>query len=159
MMRSILRLVGAALIAGFVGPIAGSTIALWGRFLAHGTAMGSMLFGLVWFGSSALGGVLFGPLFLTLGAQRPPWHRRRLLETGLLGLSLVAVSVGAFFTPMHSALAELIGFAAFPPLMWAASRFGTTGTARAAVCLSVLTLWPVLTSFAQLELWRDRWRD
>jgi signal transduction histidine kinase/ActR/RegA family two-component response regulator len=85
-----------------------------------------------WIGDS-MGVVIVAPAILLAAAalRRPPsLPRDRIAEGVLLLLAVLAVSIGPFFTSAP------ISFLVFPPVLWAAFRFGKLGAATA-VLLSV----------------------
>ncbi len=101
---------------------------------------------LTWWLGDATGCVLVAPL-LILWATEPMgrWTPSRLLEAGLLLLSLAVVGEVAFGAiSLIGARNYEIGFIAIPPLVWAAFRFGRRETVTATFLLGVMALWGTL---------------
>jgi PAS domain S-box-containing protein len=102
-------------------------------------------FGLVWqawFLSNALTGLALLPL-LSMLAARPrlaPPTPRRLLEAACLSIGLVTVAILVFHAPATGLLPTTM-YWPIPFLLWAAVRFGFTGTSAALLCVSTLTIW------------------
>jgi PAS domain S-box-containing protein len=95
-----------------------------------------------WWVGDALSDVLVAPFLLVWlarpGARVDP---RRALEAAILGLTLAAVGVAVF----GGALAGLfmgapVAYLVFPPLVWAALRFGQRGATAASLGLSLLAV-------------------
>jgi signal transduction histidine kinase/integral membrane sensor domain MASE1 len=99
-----------------------------------------------WWLGDATGCVLVAPM-LILWATEPVgrWTPRRLLEAGLLLLSLAVVGEVAFGAISLAGVRNYeIGFLAVPPLVWAAFRFGQRETATATFLLAAMALWGTL---------------
>jgi signal transduction histidine kinase len=141
---------GFAVVGGLLGPTVGTMLAALGLWSTGAGWREVSTFGLVWWGSAALGAILFAPVLLTWRPPRRLVRRERLLEAGLLSGALGVLTAGALFVTHQPPVAVVIGFGAFPLLSWAAVRFGPTGAARATVALSLLSLWPFLDTVAPL---------
>ena len=119
-----------------------ATLSLGG--FARWSELGSIW--LTWWLGDATGCVLVAPL-LILWANEPTgrWTPPRLLEAGLLLLSLAAVGEIVFGAISLIGVRNYeIGFIAIPPLVWAAFRFGRRETATATFVLGVMALWGTL---------------
>lgn len=147
------EVLGFAVIGGLVGPSVGAIIVGLGALISNGSGLSPAMFALVWWGSAVFGAVLFAPVLLTLRSGRELARRASFTEAALLVVALLGVSVGGLFIPTSSPLGTLVGFAAFPLLVWAGIRFGPAGAARAAVMLSLLSLAPMFTALLTLHPW------
>src|SRR5262245_2639360 len=67
--------------------------------------------------------------------------RRRLLEAGLMMVTLVAVGVLAFGAGPGIAQFPSLLLWVFPPLLWAAVRFGPIGASTSLFCVAALSVW------------------
>ncbi len=106
----------------------------WERF-------GSLWF--VWFLGDAMGNMLIAPLILTLSSteSRKRVQSRGLGEYAALMAVLGASDLGIFLAP-NTFLARYNprSYAVFPPLIWAALRFGPCGTAIASVFTATVAI-------------------
>ncbi len=148
------EVLGFAVVAGVLGPAVGAGVVTVGTLFVNPSELSAGMFGLTWFGGAILGGVLFAPVILTWQGRFRPVRLSRWVEAGLLGLSLGAVAVAAMLIRPASILSPLLGFAAFPPLVWSALRFGPSGAARAAVVTSLFSLWPFAAWQPELPAWQ-----
>ncbi|HKE86726.1 MAG TPA: ATP-binding protein [Vicinamibacterales bacterium] len=67
--------------------------------------------------------------------------QRRLLEAGLMMMTLVAVGVLAFGSGPGTAQFPSLLLWVFPPLLWAAVRFGPIGASTSLFCVAALSVW------------------
>ena len=98
---------------------------------------------LTWWLGDAAGDALFAPL-LILWAEKPRsrWETSKLVEGGLLLLSLIVVGQLVFGSVLLRGPRDYpIDFLAVPPLVWAAFRFGQRETATASFVLAAMALW------------------
>ena len=103
---------------------------------------------LTWWLGDAAGSALVAPL-LILWAEpsRSRWGTSRLVEGGLLLLSLIVVGQLVFGSVLLTGPRNYpIDFIAVPPLVWAAFRFGQRETATASFVLASMALWGTLHS-------------
>jgi signal transduction histidine kinase/integral membrane sensor domain MASE1 len=126
--------------AVLVAPAVGATIGA-ANVLLHGAAPTYWRPWTAWFVSNALTGLTMLPAALMVfsvvtGTIRPRLNPRRIVEALLLAVGVVATCavtlLGGLFLPV-----TLPVYVAFPVLIWAASRFGTSG---ASVTLTVITV-------------------
>jgi len=134
-------------LAGLVSTTVSATIGVGSLVLGGFAAWGNALsIWLTWWLGDAAGDALVAPL-LILWAERPRlrWGARRLIEGGLLLLSLVAVGQLVFGSVLLWGPRDYpIDFIAVPPLVWAAFRFGPRDTATASFVLASMALWGTL---------------
>ncbi len=99
----------------------------------------------VWWLGNFMGGLIVTPALLTLRA-RAPVERRHPLELLALAALLAAVSLIVFgdFIPRDLSLYAQ-GFLLFPPVAWAALRFGPRGAAVASLVASAVAIWGTAT--------------
>ncbi|MDQ3263905.1 MAG: ATP-binding protein [Myxococcota bacterium] len=148
------EVLGFAVVGGVLGPAVGAVVVTVGTLFDNPSQLSAGMFGLAWFGSATLGSMLFAPVILTWQGRFRRLRPSRWVEAGALGLSLGAVAVAAMLIRPSSALSLLLGFAAFPPLVWSALRFGPSGAARAVVVISLCSLWPFAAWHPQLAAWQ-----
>lgn len=103
-----------------------------------------------WWVGDMLGALVMSPLILTWGVHpslvgilnRRPLKARALGEGLLCGLSLVAVNFIAFWDLFTSEFKDPSkSYLIFPPLIWAALRFGQRGAVTATFATSCLAIW------------------
>ncbi len=146
---SLREVLAFAFFGGLVGPVAGTAVVVTGMsLLGEDLTTSISQYAALWWGSATLGAILLTPAMLTLGqrviTQREGSRQRRWLEASGLIAAVLAVTLIAFLVRTSSPLALLPGFAVFPPLVWAAVRFGPAGAARVAVGISLISLGPLL---------------
>ncbi len=119
-----------------------SSLALGG--FASSSEVGSIW--LTWWLGDAAGDALVAPLLiLWAGEPRVRWTPSRLLEAGLLLLSLVVVGQVVFGGVLPGRAQDYpVDFLAVPPLVWAAFRFGQRETVTATFVMASLALWGTL---------------
>ncbi len=89
-----------------------------------------------WWLGDALGALIVAPVLLTWSRRKPlPIRPLMLLEAAALGSSVVAVSWFAFSGGVG------FRFLVFPPLIWAALRFGPSGATLAMVATAIIAIW------------------
>jgi signal transduction histidine kinase len=134
--RSALQLVGVSLASAAIpASIGTAAIALGGP----GTASAGDVWRAWWTGD-VIGNLLIVPLVLVLdtrSAHAVPTRRR--LEFVLLILVNVAVATLIFATPGVSATRPA-AYVIFPPLIWAAVRFGSRGAVTAVTCSAAIAI-------------------
>jgi signal transduction histidine kinase/integral membrane sensor domain MASE1/CheY-like chemotaxis protein len=134
-------------LAAIVSTTISATIGV-GSLVLGGFAAGSdaASIWLTWWLGDAAGDVLVVPL-LILWAEEPRlrFRARRMLEAGLLVLSLAVVGQLVFGAVLLRGARDYpIDFIAVPPLVWAAFRFGQRETATASFILASMALWGTL---------------
>jgi signal transduction histidine kinase len=90
----------------------------------------------VWWVGDAMGALLVAPALLSWGAPVGDDERRPAWERPALAAALVLAALGALTQP-HGTRPYLV----FPPLIWAALRFGPRGATAATLVISVVTVW------------------
>ena len=81
------------------------------------------------------------PLVLTWSEREFTWSVPRALEALLLASGVVAVSILVYGGAVSLDAGRGLGYVAFPFLIWAALRFGRSGTALVASAVTLITLW------------------
>jgi signal transduction histidine kinase len=93
----------------------------------------------VWWSGDALGALVVGPALLTWGSRAADVERRPAWEAILLAATLVAAAL-IMQTEPHSTRPYLV----FPPLIWAALRFGPRGATAATLVVAIVTVWATI---------------
>ena len=93
----------------------------------------------VWWSGDALGALVVGPALLTWGSRAADVERRSPWEALLLAVTLVAAAL-LMQTQPHSTRPYLV----FPPLIWAALRFGPRGATAATLVVAIVTVWATI---------------
>jgi signal transduction histidine kinase len=110
-----------------------------------------------WWLGDVVGALVIAPIFLVWGSTRPALPEpRRMLETLLLAGTVIAASVLIFVTPSESGRERLEPYMLFPPLIWAALRFGKRGAVSStfgASAVAVLATTNGLGPFAEPRLY------
>jgi two-component system sensor histidine kinase UhpB len=102
-----------------------------------------------WFLSNALTGVTLLPIIVLGVSNGPPWTRRlswrRVLEASALICGLLTVGILVFAAPYGgpSSLPVRV-YAPLPFVLWAAVRFGPSGTSASLLVITALTIWGAL---------------
>jgi signal transduction histidine kinase len=89
----------------------------------------------VWWVGDAMGALVIAPALLTWGSREADVERRSPWEALLLGVAIVAASL-AMLTAPHASRPYVV----FPPLIWAALRFGPRGASASTLAISILTV-------------------
>jgi signal transduction histidine kinase len=89
----------------------------------------------VWWVGDAVGALVVAPALLTWRARAADAESRSVWEAIALGLTLVAATLAMLTTP-HTTHPYLV----FPPLIWAALRFGPRGATAATLAVAILTV-------------------
>ena len=134
--RDVIVLLGALI----VSPIVSATIGVASLGAGGVQPIGALpeLWWIWWLGD-AFGGLLVAPALLVWSHGEPMPRRRGAIMEGLLLLAgLLGASAFVFLRPAGVAAIEYI---VFPFLIWAALRFGATGTASAAVIANAVAVW------------------
>ena len=102
---------------------------------------------LTWWLGDAAGDLLVAPLLILWSrTSRVRWSSQKLVEGGLLLLSLVVIGL-VVFGGVFLGGRRPIAFIAVPPLVWAAFRFSQRETATTSVVLASMALWGTLHGF------------
>ncbi len=131
----------AFMVAVTVSPIVSATVGVvsLGAGGVQPAARLAELWSLWWFGDT-LGGLVVTPFLLVWsGGRQLPRRRGAVVEGGLLFAGLIAASALAFLRPPAEFFT--IEYLIFPFIIWAAIRFGPTGTATAAVLVDAIAIW------------------
>lgn len=139
-LRDVLSLVT---LGAFASPIAAATIGTTTLFLTHVRAwsgFGTALW--VWWFGDAMGVLIAAPLFLTIRQLRAilrDFHTAEAfcLFTGAAGTALV-IFTGVLGQPVRD---DVLAFAVFPFVIWAAIRFRLVGAAFVCVLIAIIAAW------------------
>jgi len=132
--RDVLALIVVAALASTMLSATLGVASLWASGAVAPDGLKRLWF--VWWSGDALGDVLVAPLVLTWArAARPA--PRRLEAAGVLAALLLLTAL-----LLHNPLSYV--YAVFPVVVWAALRFGPTGSATASALVAVLTIWYTL---------------
>ena len=131
--RHVLRF---ALLGAAVAPVVSATIgalALYagGLVPAHAVSVTSR----VWWVGDFMGALVVAPVVLSWGSREPDVEGRSTWETLTLAAALFVATMAGLTQP-HATHPYLV----FPPLIWAALRFGPRGATAATLTVSVLTV-------------------
>jgi signal transduction histidine kinase len=89
----------------------------------------------VWWVGDAIGALVVAPVLLSWGTRSRDEERRSPAEALALAVTLVGAATGTLTTP-HATRPYLV----FPPLIWAALRFGPRGATAATLGISIVTI-------------------
>jgi len=133
--------VGLVALGALAAPMAG---ALLGALVLSGGAGGD--FGTEWWSwwiGSAIGVMVVAPLLLTFGSRSRFPLPASLAWEGALVLALLVVAGSVAFMDWPSPFVEryTLAYLPFPPVAWAAVRFGPRGAAAAAFLATGLAVW------------------
>jgi len=93
-----------------------------------------------WWSGDSIGAIMLAPVFLWPFLARNP-ERRSLVETTALLLALLGITLAVFGLPVDvGGNLTPLGYLCFPPLIWAAMRFGLRGTVTASLLVAVLAV-------------------
>jgi signal transduction histidine kinase len=126
-----------AALGAAAGPLASASIGSLALF-ATGLIQARALPGTwrVWWVGDAIGALVVAPALLTWLSRAGDTERRRPWEAPALAAALVVAALGTLIEP-HPTRPYLV----FPPLIWAALRFGPRGATAATLVISVVTVW------------------
>jgi PAS domain S-box-containing protein len=99
----------------------------------------------IWWLGDAMGNLVVAPVLLTATIRRPSWSLLGFVESAALAAGLVGVGLFVFNgrNPSDTAYHSLV-YAVFPFVIWAALRFGQSGTTRVTFAASVFAIWGAL---------------
>lgn len=127
--------------AAGLATISSATVGILSLFLGHQLQAAELLYAWrVWWLGDMMGILVVAPPILLWA--RPAWDpRSRLPEAATLALLLMVIAALVFgrrFDPISASFPE--PYAVFPPLLWAALRFGPWGAAVASFVLSTFSV-------------------
>jgi signal transduction histidine kinase len=151
------QVLGLILFAAVLSTLVASTVGAVGLLLASKVTAATWVDAWrTWWLGDALGILVVAPALLTLSTTSSTGHSlRRWLEIGALTLLTVASCSIVFLTGPSggSSIDDLrsqvpaLPYLTFPPLMWAAIRFGLPGAARAIVIVSGFAVYGTVRGF------------
>ncbi len=103
---------------------------------------------LVWWLGDAMGILVVTPLVLALPSlvtQISGLRRKQELFLLTIGLALTAAMI--FHMPAWATPDDVLAFAVFPFVIWAAVRFGPVGTAAASALIAAIAIWGTATGY------------
>jgi signal transduction histidine kinase len=101
-----------------------------------------------WWLGDLVGALVIAPMFLVWGSTHPSLPEpRRLLETLLLAATVIGSSALIFLAPPESPRERLEPYMLFPPLIWAALRFGKRGAVSSTFGASVIAVLATASGF------------
>ncbi len=93
-----------------------------------------------WWSGDAIGIIALAPVLLWPYIARNP-QRRTVIETVALLLALLGIALAVFGLPVDvGGNLTPLGYLCFPPLIWAAMRFGLRGTVTASLLVAMLAV-------------------
>ncbi|HUF64646.1 MAG TPA: MASE1 domain-containing protein [Gemmatimonadaceae bacterium] len=112
-----------------------------------------------WWLGDMIGALVVAPVILVWGStHRAMPERRRLLETLALAATVITASLLIFTFPIAPGTQALQAYLLFPPLIWAALRFGKRGAVTATFAASVIAVWGTINgggAFAAATLYES----
>lgn len=104
---------------------------------------------IAWWIGDMLGNLVVAPLLLTWGsAPRIQFKTRKIVEAGGVALLLIGIGLAVFGGLFPTAQNGYpLTYMIFPPLIWAALRFGPRGAVSATSAMSVLAIWGTAEGF------------
>ena len=150
-----LMILGAGISTLVSATIGVTSLALAGRVSA-GAVVETWI---AWWLGDAIGDLLIAPLILAWAAGKPERPRMmRVVESAALGAALVAAAVIVFGVPdAGSGVARGREYMLFPPLIWAALRFGLRGAVISTVIVAAIAI--AETSFGRGPFVRPELHD
>jgi signal transduction histidine kinase len=101
-----------------------------------------------WWLGDAVGALVIAPMILVWASTEPAFPRaRRMVETLLLGGTVIVTSALVFGIRDAAATDRLWPYMLFPPLIWAALRFGRRGSVSAVFGSSVIAVFATVNGF------------
>ncbi|HVZ72488.1 MAG TPA: MASE1 domain-containing protein [Polyangia bacterium] len=124
-----------------VAPAVGATVGASALVLA-GLVPRAALVGTwkTWWLGDAMGALVFAPVLLCFGSRAEEDERRSWPETLALFAALLAAGMGALSRP-HQTRPYIV----FPPLIWAALRFGPRGASAATLLVAAIAIGSTVT--------------
>jgi signal transduction histidine kinase len=94
-----------------------------------------------WWLGDMIGALVVAPLLLVWGTMQPGFpERRRVLETLALATTVITASLLIFTSPVAPGARAQQAYLLFPPLIWAALRFGKRGAVTSTFAASVIAV-------------------
>lgn len=133
---------GLIVLAGVMSTVVAATVGVTSLFLGGIVAeSGLALAWRTWWLGDLIGAILVAPAILVwASSQRAVPQPHRLAETLLLAITIVVVSLLIFAVPATRE-SPLQTYVLFPPLIWAALRFGKRGAVTSALAVSAIAVW------------------
>jgi signal transduction histidine kinase len=102
-----------------------------------------------WWVGDAIGALLVAPVLLVWATSRPArLQQKTLLEASAIGAAVAITSVVTFASPpQRDGVPFGHAYVLFPPLIWAAVRFGQRGAVSAAFVASVIAVWGTVKGY------------
>ncbi|HEX6251379.1 MAG TPA: MASE1 domain-containing protein [Gemmatimonadaceae bacterium] len=95
-----------------------------------------------WWLGDMIGALVIAPVILVWASTQPALpETRRLLETLALAAMVITASLLVFTFPVAQGSRALQAYLLFPPLIWAALRFGRRGAVTSTFAASVIAVW------------------
>jgi signal transduction histidine kinase len=141
---------GLIMLAAGISTLVSATIGVSSLYL--GGIVPPARFGVTWrawWVGDAIGALLVAPVILVWATPRPTTLRRRtLLEASAIGAAVAVTSLLIFASaPERNGAQFGHAYVLFPPLIWAAVRFGQRGAVSAAFVASVIAVWGTVTGY------------
>ncbi|CAN5189848.1 hypothetical protein BH23GEM2_BH23GEM2_09820 [soil metagenome] len=112
-----------------------------------------------WWLGDMIGALVVAPVILVWGStHRALPEPRRLLETLALAATVITASLLVFTFPVTRGTQAAQAYLLFPPLIWAALRFGRRGAVTATFAASVIAVWGTINgggAFAAATLYQS----
>lgn len=95
-----------------------------------------------WWLGDMIGALVVAPVILVWASTRPAFpETRRLVEALALAAMVITASLLVFTFPVAQGSRALQAYLLFPPLIWAALRFGRRGAVTSTFAASVIAVW------------------
>lgn len=112
-----------------------------------------------WWLGDMIGALVVAPVILVWGSTQPAFPvPRRLVETLALAAMVITASLLVFTFPVAQGSRALQAYLLFPPLIWAALRFGRRGAVTSTFAVSVIAVWGTINGagpFAATTLYQS----
>ncbi len=130
-------------LGAFVSPVVAATVGTTTLFLTHVKAWSGLGTALpVWWFGDGMGILIATPLFLTARQVGTKMRRYRSLEVlGLLAGTTVTALLIFSQALGQSVRDDVLGFAVFPFVIWAAIRFGLIGASTICFLIAMIAVW------------------
>ena len=112
-----------------------------------------------WWLGDMIGALVVAPVILVWASTQPAFpETRRLVETLALAAMVISASLLVFTFPVAQGSRALQAYLLFPPLIWAALRFGRRGAVTSTFAASVIAVWGTINGagpFAAATLYQS----